>query len=164
MLASGVVVVAVLVSSHGDEGTREEKFRGALVAEAQVGPEVRGTTSPLDASGELATLRADRPTFDGASTLLTVGGVVSVLGLVGVGLTFAFLPALGEVGVFFLVASAGLFGVGLVLGVVAAILMVNIGAKLTRIDARIRELEEAAAQQPVTQLFSLPPRFVLARF
>ena len=82
MLSAGLAV-ALVFSSHGAEGTREEKFRGALLAQAT--PEVRGSPSSLEVKGELAALRANRPKFDTGVSLLIFGGAFTVAGLVSAG-------------------------------------------------------------------------------
>lgn len=156
---SSALVMALVLSSHGEEGTREEKFCGALLARAS--PEVRGSPSSFEGKGELAALRANRPKFDTGGSLLIFGGAFTVAGLVSAGLTLAFVNAVGESGVWVLVAAAGLAGLGVILGVVGSIVMAVVGAELTRTDARIQELERA---QTSTLFFSVPPHLVLARF
>lgn len=57
------------------------------------------------------------------------------------------------------------FGVGALLGTSGGIVMAVVGAKLTRIDARIRDLEDELPQPPPLNVrFDLPPRVVLGRF
>jgi MFS family permease len=97
-----------------------------------------------------------------AAALLGVGSVVSALGVVFAILAFA-IPSEGTV--FALLIGGIAFGVGSILGGVGGFILSRVGAEQTRIDARIRVLEEQLAQpHPVNVRFSIPPRVVLARF
>jgi len=158
---SASVVIAVLLSTHGEEPTREEKFRGALV---QAPEEVRGTTSPafVTPQHELDFLRKNRPDFAGGEALIAIGGVASAIGVFFAILAFA-VPSEGSV--FALMIGGAVFGLGALLGSIGGIVMAVVGAKLTRIDARIRVLEDQRPQpQPMNGGFAIPPRVVLARF
>ncbi len=157
MLSAGLMVaVALVVSSHGAEGTREEKFRGALLAQAS--PADRAFAEPPDAKHELAALRANPPSFETGVTVLAFGCLFTFVGLGGSLLTLAFVGALGEAGALALMLAAGVVGLGSVLGVAGGIVMAIVGTELKRHDARIQELERS------TQRFAVPPHLVLARF
>jgi hypothetical protein len=155
------VLIAGVLAIHGEEPSREEKFRGAL---AQV--EVRGSAAPsLTSEQELRALAAKRPTLVGSGVALGVGVTLTAIGGLLVALPFlsrSFAISLGESGVFFMIAAGGLVALGAVIGIVAGVVMSKLGVEQTRIDARIRELQ---AQPPsATEQFSIPPHVVLARF
>lgn len=156
-------MIAVVLATHGEEPSREEKFRGAL---AQV--EVRGTTAlTLSPREELDALYKNRPSLVGAGAALGTG-----LGLTLVGgglfalpwLIRSFALSLRESGVWWMLFSGSMLGIGVLTGLIAGMVMAVLGDKLTRIDRRIRMLEAQAPRPPTTAQFSLPPHLVLARF
>lgn len=156
-----LLVVTVLLATHGEPATREEKFRGALVSQAspEGGGHATGFASPKI---ELEALTANRPSFVGATVALGVGGAVSLNGVV-----FGIVGALmfpGGGPLFALVVGAMIFGLGFLTGVIAGIVMAVIGAEVTRVDARIRKLELQAGSPATTARFDAPPVFVLTRF
>jgi hypothetical protein len=147
MIAAGVVAVALMISSHG-EGTRESKFQGALLAQADLAP------AP---SAELAQLIRARPSMTPSIVVLATGGGISVLALGFLSMAFI---AGGE-GVVLLLATALLVGVGgLVVGTVGGIMMIVAGLAQREADVHIHELEHRAGVEPAGAV--TPPMQVMA--
>lgn len=146
-----LVALAVLLGAHG-EGSREEKFRGTLVAQ--------GESQALDQ--EIASLTARRPTFTGANVAMVIGVVLSIAGgpLFFVGL--ALISSTDLVGLVLMIAGLAALPVGIIVGLVSAFAMFAVGADLRAIDNRIEQLQRA--RPPVAHLPLLGRPLVLARF
>jgi hypothetical protein len=75
MLSSGLVVVAALLTVHGDEGTREEKFRDALVAQ-----NAEPVTDTTKIQRQIDLLNIERPSYIPSVVLIAGGGGLAAVG------------------------------------------------------------------------------------
>jgi hypothetical protein len=152
------VVVAVLLSSHG-EAPREVKFQGALLSQAEFGlpalPAVT-TSSSVNLSElerQLASEIAARPSMVAGIVVLSVGGGLAVVGILGTYLGAA-VGGLGLAALGIIVAV-----VGIVVALVGAAVMIGqgIGQRVSdrKIAALRKQIEEAKGAQPP----SPPPSF-----
>ena len=159
MVVAAVVAVAVLLGSHG-EAPREVKFRGALIAQADLDltepplPEVAPPIPPplyvnVEAmQRELDELIRNRPTLKAATIVLAIGGGVSLLGV-----TLIVGGAIGSGWTGLGVAVTGLLvgASGLVVGIIGAVMMIACGIAQHLADGRITELKARIIQ-------AAPPR------
>ncbi len=146
MLTAGVVAIGLLLGSRG-EAPREEKFLGALLAQADVAPL---TVNDEARQREIDELLRKRPTLRAAATVLGIGGGVATLGGVAVlvGVTG------GSIGGILLAALGLIVGVaGLVVALVGLIMMIGNAAAQGDVDARIQELRD----RPSSPTPSEPP-------
>jgi hypothetical protein len=164
MLSSGLVVVSLLLATHGDEGTREEKFRGALVA--QNAAPVNDTAA---IQREIDLLTIERPSTTGPKVLIGVGfGTAAAAGAVLLGIVFGAATGWGIV----LVAAIAVVAaaVGIVLGVIGLISLGIASNEREKTDLGLEKLRQQlkatpspAAVPSVQREQPLSP-LVLARF
>ncbi len=149
----GLAMVLVL-ASHGGEGSREQKFQGALV--------------PVDRAAtvrELNTLLLNRPDFMPSGIAMGIGGGFAVSGMVC--LTLA--SAAGGTNLFLLIVGGIALPAGLIVALVAGFTMIMVVVDRNVIDARIRALkarldEPLEAPVPAPSVAAPSPLLLLARF
>ncbi len=152
------MMFAVVISASGDQPKQ-----------LQPPEQVRGVANPAFVTPlhELRYLKKNRPSLDGAGTAVGVSGLVSAVGVAFVLLSFVLVDPRGgirsEGQVFGLMIGGAVFGLGALVGIGGGIAMGVIGAELTRVDARIRELEAQLAPPRSVRIPIIPP-VVLARF
>lgn len=162
------MMLCVLASSATFEGapTREARFQGALVAQADLPPPPPPQVAPATVDttalqAELNQLLAHRPTVGGPVGLLIGGGVAFVVGVVLVALGW---PLIGIVIGLPIMALGALVGIaGVVLAIIGAAQLPGRIAAVHRTNRRIQELERALAVPP-TGLLDVAPTLQLAAF
>lgn len=154
MVVAAVVAVALMLGSHS-EAPREVKFRGALLAQADLDltepplPEVvPPIPPPLYVNVEAMQRELDerihnRPTLKAATIVLAIGGGVSLLGV-----TLMVGGAIGTGWTGLGVAVIGLLvGVsGLLVGLIGVVMMIISAVAQHDADVRIRELKARITQ------------------
>jgi hypothetical protein len=166
-----VLVLVVASVGFSEAPTREERFAGTLVAQADLPsppPPAVGTPSLVDTAAlqaELSQLQATRPALTGPIVLMSVGAGAILLGSV---LMAAFWPMIA------IVIGIPLVGLGALVGIAGVVLLIVGIAQLPgriasrhRHDLRVRELEtRLAAPAPATSQAprDLEPGLVLATF
>ena len=159
----GMAVVLVL-ASHGGEGSREEKFRGALT-------EGRGASSPIvdrvAALRELDNLVAERPSFLGCGIAMSIGGTITLVGAVSLSI-LGFLGVTSGSGIFLVVGLICL-PVGILVTLVAGFVLIGVATDQRVFDERIQVLRRQLQQTvepplPQPAVMAPLPALMLARF
>lgn len=142
MIAPIVLGVALLLGSRG-EVPREEKFQGALLAQAGVAPaSVNDSAQDL----ELAEALRTRPSMTPAGVILGIGGGLTLVGAVVVVVGAAVIRGWG--GVLLALLGAVVGASGLVMLTVGLIMAIATGVRRAEHDARIQMLRERPQPAP----------------
>jgi hypothetical protein len=146
------LAVALMLASFGSEGSREERFRGALLAEASA--IVFGDR--VATQRELDNLVAQRPGFLGCGIAMSVGGTITLVGAV----SLSIMGALGVgAGMIFLIVGMICVMAGILVSLAAGLVMIGVATDQRVFDERIRVLRRQL-QQPIEP--PLPPPVVMA--
>ncbi len=150
----GLAVVLVL-ASHGDQGAREDKFRGALTEGRGESVQIVDRVAALR---ELDNRVAERPSFFGCGIAVSVGGPNTLVGAVSLSILGA-LSVTSASGIILLVVGMTCVPVGILVSLVAGFVMIGVATDQRVFDERIRVLRRHL-QQPVEP--PIPPPVVMA--
>lgn len=158
------LAVAMVLASYGSEGPREEKFRGALIAQASAPT----TIDRAAVQRELDNLLLERPDFTGAAIAMSIGGGFTLIGVVA----FSIMAAAGVTsapGIILLVMGMICVPGGLIIGLVAGLVMIGVAMDRHLFDERMRVLRgklEQAPEPPLppSSVMAPSPALLLARF
>lgn len=159
----GLAVVLVL-ATFGNEGTREERFRGSLIAQASAPSSI----DRVAIQRELDRLVLEKPDFVPAATTLAIGGAFTLLGLTSL-VIMAAAGVSSSAGIIFLVIGAATIPTGLIVALVAGLVMINVAVDRRVFDERIQLLRGKLAQPvelppPPPGVMAPAPALMLARF
>lgn len=166
MLSSGLVVVSLLLATHGDEGSREEKFRGALLAQNAAPVATVSDTTAI--KREIALLTIERPTLTAPIAIIIVGGGLATLGgilfLVGVAVA-----GWNGVGLFVLgLASVAVGGLGIIIGLISLAVTASVrehtDERLKKLNEQLKATTPQQSTPAVEWLVRPPAPLTLARF
>jgi hypothetical protein len=143
------------LASHGNEGPREEKFRGALIAQASKPTTIDRASVQL----ELDTLLLEKPDYGPAAIAMAIGGAFGIAGAAFLMIMTA-LPGGSLIRIAMLAVGLGFLPAGAIVVLAAGLAMITVWADRRVFDERIRVLQEKLAGPPSAPTSLL----VLARF
>ena len=154
MLSAGLMV-SLLLATHGDEGSREEKFRGALLAQ-----NAATVTDTAAIRREIEVLTLSRPSFIPAVLMIAIGGGIALVGgVVMLGVYFG-APSWSALTAFWFGAIGAAFGA--VVAVIGLIVLATTSVVRDATDDRLKELRRQLKGAAPSALAT--PGLVLARF